>query len=72
MWVKVKVTYSGVKMLDTIIAEANFFSIWFFFTNIHDSQVKRGRGNLSLSLLIGVKLFWAKNLWGGYAKWEYK
>ena len=51
MWVKVKVTDSDLKMLETIITEATFFLSRFSFTNIHDSQNNTGRVRLSLQLL---------------------
>ena len=43
-------------MLETIITEA-FFLSGFTFANTHDSQDNRGRGRLSLYLLMGDKLF---------------
>ena len=40
---KGKVTYTGLKMLETIITEA-FFLSGFTFTNIHNSQRTTGEG----------------------------
>ena len=44
MWAKVKVTYSGLKMLKTVITEVTFFLSGFSFMNIHNSQNNREKG----------------------------
>ena len=44
MWAKVKVTDSGLNMLETIITEAIFFLSGFSFMNIYDSQDTREGG----------------------------
>ena len=58
-------------MLETIITEV-FFLSGFTFTNIHDLQDNRegGEGGAISLTSQWVKLFWTKNLWGGYSKWE--
>ena len=58
-------------MLEIIITEA-FSLSGFTFTNIHhDSQDNWGKGETLLSLIPhGEKLFWPKNIEGGYSKWE--
>ena len=44
---KDKLTYSGLKMLQTIITEDFFLSGFTYFTDIHNSQYNRGSGRLS-------------------------
>ena len=59
-------------MLETIITEA-FFLSEFASTNIHDSachETTPGKGETISLTPHGGKLFWTKNLWRGYSKWE--
>ena len=69
LWAKVKV--SCLKMLETIVTEATFFSIWVFFLEHSQFTGKQGKGEaISLTLCRGDKTFWANNLWTGYSKWK--
>ena len=67
---KVRVMYSGLKMLKTVINEVSFFLPGLTFTNIHDLKDKKGIGKLSKTSH-GGQTFLTKNIWGGYCKWEY-
>ena len=69
LWAKVKV--SCLKMLETIVTEATFFSIWVFFLEHSQFTGQQGKGEaISLTLCRGDKTFWANNLWTGYSKWK--
>ena len=57
MRAKDKVTYNGLKMLETIITEAIFFLSGFTFTNIHDSQDNQGKGEAISLTPHGEKIF---------------
>ena len=60
-------------MLEIIITEAFFFYLGLLSRTFHDSQdsTREGGGYLFVTpYAIGEKLFWAKDLWGGYSKWE--
>ena len=62
----VKVTYSGLKMLETIIT-ADFFSIWVY---VHEHSRFTGQQWKGEAICFGGQTFLTKNLWEGYSKWE--
>ena len=55
-------------MSETMITEA-YFSIWVYFHE-HSQFIKPGKGDAIFLTPHGGKLFWTKNLWGVYSKWE--
>ena len=63
--------YSALKMLETIITEAIFlFNLGLYYKHSRlTGQQQEKREGTSLTPL-GDKLFWAKNLWEGYSKWD--
>ena len=69
MYVKYEVTYSGLKMLETIITEA-FFSIWVYFHEHSQFTGQLGKGEAISLTPHGEKNFWTKDIRGGYSKWE--
>ena len=59
-------------MLETTITKA-FFSIWVYFHKYSrfTGHTTPGKGEAVSLTPHGEKLFWTKNLWGGYSKWEH-
>ena len=56
-------------MSETIITEA-FFSIWVYFHEHSRFTGQLGKGEAISLTPHGEKLFWTKNIRGGYSKWE--